>query len=121
MYSVRLAIARAKMVMGTIGGHDPSCRLLVPEQLWQAIQPLLPPPPCRYGGRPRVDDRACLAGIVYQLRTGIPWRPGRWPGHLLAAAARLAARRRLAATPPPAADQLGRQGQLDWSRACLDR
>ena len=47
---------------------------LVPEQLWQAIQPLLPPPPCRYGGRPRVDDRACLAGIVYQLRTGIPWR-----------------------------------------------
>ena len=43
MYSVRLAIARAKMVMGTIGGHDHHCRTLVPEQLWQAIQPLLPP------------------------------------------------------------------------------
>jgi hypothetical protein len=26
---------------------------LVPEQLWQAIQPLLPIPACRYGGRPR--------------------------------------------------------------------
>jgi transposase len=47
---------------------------LVPEQLWQAIQPLLPAPPDRYGGRPRVDDRAALAGIVYQLRTGVPWR-----------------------------------------------
>src|SRR5512132_2922520 len=45
---------------------------LVPEQLWQSIQPLLPSPPRRYGGRPRVDDRACLVGIVYQLRTGIP-------------------------------------------------
>lgn len=33
---------------------------LVPEQLWQAIGPLLPPPPGRYGGRPRFDDRACL-------------------------------------------------------------
>jgi hypothetical protein len=27
----------------------------VPEQLWQAIQPLLPT--TRYGGRPRIDDR----------------------------------------------------------------
>jgi hypothetical protein len=45
---------------------------LVPEQLWQAIQPLLPTPPPRYGGRPRVEDRAALVGIVYQLRTGIP-------------------------------------------------
>src|SRR5215207_10978773 len=47
---------------------------LVSEQLWQAIQPLLPTPPRRYGGRPRIDDRAALAGIVYQLRTGVPWR-----------------------------------------------
>jgi transposase len=47
---------------------------LVPEQLWRAIQPLLPALPPRYGGRPRVDDRAALAGIVYQLRTGVPWR-----------------------------------------------
>ena len=47
---------------------------LVPDHLWQAIQPLLPPLPRRSGGRPRVDDRAALAGIVYQLRTGIPWR-----------------------------------------------
>jgi transposase len=59
---------------------------LVPEQLWQAIRPLLPTPPRRYGGRRRVDDRACLAGIVYQLRTGIPWRL--LPTRQLGAAAR---------------------------------
>jgi transposase len=47
---------------------------LVPDQLWQAIQPLLPTPSPRYGGRPRIDDRAALAGIIYQLRTGVPWR-----------------------------------------------
>jgi transposase len=47
---------------------------LVPERLWQAIEPLLPTPPRRYGGRPRVDDRACLASIVYQLRSGVLWR-----------------------------------------------
>jgi transposase len=47
---------------------------LIPDTLWQAIQPLLPTPPPRYGGRPRVDDRAALAGIVHQLRTGVPWR-----------------------------------------------
>jgi Putative transposase of IS4/5 family (DUF4096) len=59
---------------------------LVPEQLWQAIRPLLPTPPRRYGGRPRADDRAALAGIVYQLRTGIPG--GCCPLVSLAAAAR---------------------------------
>src|SRR4029453_13927185 len=47
---------------------------LVPDQLWQAIQPLLPTPSPRYGARPRVDDRAALAGIIYQLPTGVPWR-----------------------------------------------
>ncbi|MHC4610410.1 MAG: transposase [Planctomycetota bacterium] len=26
------------------------------------------------GGRPGVADRACLAGIVFVLRTGAPWR-----------------------------------------------
>jgi transposase len=55
-----------------IGGHDPTADTLVLEQLWQLIQPLLPTPPRRCGGRPRVDDRACLAGIIYQLRTGVP-------------------------------------------------
>src|SRR5512132_1868892 len=51
-----------------------TAKTLVPEQLWQAIQPLLPPPLPRHGGRPRVDDRAALAGIIDRLHTGIPWR-----------------------------------------------
>jgi transposase len=38
--------------------------ILVPDHLWHAIQPLLPTSPPRYGGRPRVDDCAALAGIV---------------------------------------------------------
>jgi len=48
---------------------------LVSDALWEAIQPLLPKePPKPRGGRPRVPDRAALAGIVFVLRTGCPWR-----------------------------------------------
>ena len=48
---------------------------LVPEDLWEAIEPLLPKePPKPRGGRPRVPDRAGLGGIVFVLRTGCPWR-----------------------------------------------
>src|SRR4029450_13619156 len=38
---------------------------LLPDQLWQCIQPLLPPPPSHArGGAPRtVPDRACTAAI----------------------------------------------------------
>ncbi len=48
---------------------------LVSDDLWNEVQPLLPAePPKPDGGRPRVPDRACLTGIVYVLRTGMPWR-----------------------------------------------
>ena len=48
---------------------------LVPDDLWEAIQPLLPKErPKPNGGRPRVADRAALGGIVFVLRTGCPWR-----------------------------------------------
>jgi transposase len=48
---------------------------LVPNDLWAAIAPLLPPEaPRPKGGRPRVPDRVALAGIVFVLRTGIQWR-----------------------------------------------
>ena len=47
---------------------------LVPDGLWMFIDPLLPPePPKPNGGRPRVPDRAALAGMIYVLKSGIPW------------------------------------------------
>jgi transposase len=48
----------------------------VPERLWAEIEPLIPKVErrFRYPGRKRVDDRACLEGILYVLRHAIPWR-----------------------------------------------
>ena len=55
-------------------------RPLVTDELWQTIRPLPPPPRSRRrrdrrrrGGRRRLDDRRVLAGIVFVLKTGIPW------------------------------------------------
>ncbi len=49
-------------------------RPLVPDDLWAAIEPLLPPErPKPKGGRPRLADRAALTGILFVLKTGIPW------------------------------------------------
>ncbi|MGO9115250.1 MAG: IS5 family transposase [Thermoguttaceae bacterium] len=47
---------------------------LIPDELWEKIKPLLPPHnPRLLGGRPPVDDRNALTGIVFVLKTGIPW------------------------------------------------
>ena len=47
---------------------------LLPDALWARIAPLLPPEPTKpKGGRPRVSDRAALTGILFVLKTGIPW------------------------------------------------
>jgi transposase len=47
---------------------------LVTDELWETIEPLLPPePPKPQGGRPPIDDRAALTGIVFVLKSGIPW------------------------------------------------
>src|SRR3954467_9384815 len=49
---------------------------LVPDDLWHLIQPLLPPPKprrFRFPGRKRLDDRKALTGIIFVLKTGIPW------------------------------------------------
>ena len=49
---------------------------LLPDELWQEIEPLLPPHPPRTskGGRPPVDDRNALRGILFVLKTGTPWQ-----------------------------------------------
>src|SRR5215204_1422634 len=52
-----------------------SASSLVPDTLWEAIEPLLPAElPKPKGGRPRVPNRATLGGIIFVLRTGCPWR-----------------------------------------------
>ena len=37
---------------------------------WAAIEPLLP----QLGGKPRVDDRRVISGILHRFREGLRWR-----------------------------------------------
>ena len=48
---------------------------LLPEALWQRIQPLLlAPPPRPRGGVPRrVPARNCVAALIFMARTSTPW------------------------------------------------
>lgn len=49
----------------------------VPDDLWGLIEPLLPSPPPRDRlgrGRPRVENRRVMAGILFRLRTGCQWK-----------------------------------------------
>jgi transposase len=47
---------------------------LVTDEFWEIVEPLLPKhQPSAAGGRPRVSDRVCLTGILFLLKTGIPW------------------------------------------------
>jgi transposase len=46
----------------------------VSDDLWEAVQPFLPPEPNRHhGGPPRVSHRAALGGILFILRHGLRW------------------------------------------------
>lgn len=49
-------------------------RMLTDEQ-WQRIARHFPQhPPSPLGGRPRADDRECLEGVLWLLRTGARWQ-----------------------------------------------
>lgn len=102
-------------------------RPLLPDDLWDEIAPLLPPPrPRPKGGRPPIENRAALTGILFVLRSGLPWEmlpaemgcgsgmscwwrlrdwqaAGVWSRlhHVLL-------------------ERLHASGAIDWSRACLD-
>lgn len=99
---------------------------LVSDALWAAVEPLLPcQAPKLKGGRPRVDDRMALAGIVFVLRSGIPWEM--LPREL--GCLGMTCWRRLrdwqaagvwARLHRVLLERLARADRLDWSRACLD-
>lgn len=99
---------------------------LVSDELWAVVEPLLPrtrPPGTR--GHPPVPNRVALAGIVFVLKTGLPWEY--FPQELGCSGMTLW--RRLRAWQDAGVwDQLHRvllqrladAGQIDWSRAAAD-
>lgn len=49
---------------------------LLDDHLWKVIEPLLPPEKprrFRYPGRKPLEHRKVLTGILFVLKTGIPW------------------------------------------------
>jgi transposase len=101
---------------------------LVSAGLWELVEGLLPPETAKPkgGGRPRLPDRAALAGIVYVLKTGMPW--AMLPEELgfgsgvncwrrLRDWQEAGVWRRLLGV---LRDRLGRASRIDWSRASLD-
>jgi transposase len=54
--------------------EDAMGKPLVPDELWELAEPILPKhEPSPKGGKPRTPERVCLTGIIFVLKTGIPW------------------------------------------------
>jgi transposase len=102
-------------------------RPLVPDDLWVAIAPLLPPArPKPKGGRPPIPDRAALTGIVFVLKTGLPWE---YLPAEMGCGSGMSCWRRLrdwqaagvwAALHRALLEKLHGAGEIDWRRAALD-
>ena len=100
---------------------------LVSDELWAVIEPLLPPePPKAKGGRPRVSNRKCLTGILFVLKTGVPWED--LPQEM-GCGSGMTCWRRLQDWQAAGVwdklhrvllDRLGQAGHIDWSRASAD-
>lgn len=51
-------------------------KTMLEDRLWDLIEPLLPPPKrrrFRFPGRKPITNRQALTGILFVLRSGIPW------------------------------------------------
>ncbi|WNG33316.1 IS5 family transposase [Archangium minus] len=102
-------------------------RELVPDELWERVVPLLPRHRHRRGrGRPPRDDRACLRGIIFVLKTGIAWRD--LPAEVFGCSGATCWRRLrqwgragvFEKLQRQLLNELGQQGLIDWSRAAFD-
>lgn len=102
---------------------------LVGDELWAIVQPLLPPPKprrARFPGRKPIDDRRCLTGILFVLKTGIGWED--LPRELGCGSGMTCWRRLRDWTAAGVWDRLHRvllerlhgADRLDWSRAVID-
>src|SRR6185295_11771038 len=100
---------------------------LVSDELWESVEPLIPPePPKPKGGRPRTPDRACLTGIIFVLKTGLPWED--LPQEMGCGCGMTCWRRRFDRERAGVwhrihqtmLERLEGAGQIDWSRARLD-
>jgi transposase len=100
---------------------------LLPDALWAVIEPILTThPPGPKGGRPRLDDRKALTGILFVLKTGLPWED--LPAEMNCGSGMSCWRRlrdwqadgtwdRIHAT---LLDRLADAGKLDWSKCAID-
>ena len=100
---------------------------LVTDDLWVVVEPLLPKRRLhRKGGRPWVDDRAVLTGILFVLRSGIPWRmlpPEMGCGSGVTCWRRLREWQRRGVWKKlhrVMLERLASADRIDWSRAALD-
>jgi transposase len=99
----------------------------VTKALWKTVQPLLPEPKASpKGGRPPIPDRACLEGIIFVLKSGMPWQM--LPTELGYGSGstcwrRFRDRTRLGVWPELHAQPLrilGRHGRINLERAVID-
>ena len=102
-------------------------KLLVTDELWERIKPHLPPESLKpAGGRPRVPDRACLTGILFVLKTGMPWE---YLPQEMGCGSGMTCWRRLHDWQEAGVwqtiwqallDELGGAGKIDWSTSAMD-
>ena len=117
----------AKRDRDTTVGPRSMVKNMVPDELWMIFGPLLPPePPKPKGGRPRISDRAALTGIIFVLKTGIPWEllpPEMGCGSGVTCWRRLRDWQEAGVWDRlhrELLDRLGEADQIDWSRVSLD-